>query len=60
MRKNSQVLVVEERVQKVKLDPKYCVFHPLACLSDFLHAKVNSKCQVHYLFAIALRTFVYP
>ena len=59
VRISSQVLVVEERVQKVVFGPKYCVILPIVCQSLWLHSKGSSKCHIHCLLAIALRTFVF-
>ena len=58
--KSTKVLFVEERVQNNKFGPKNCLNLPLVFLSWFLHTKVNSKSQFHYLAYYAWRTFVFP
>ena len=54
------MLIVEERVQKVELDPKGCMNLPLCLKVDFCILKVNSKCLFHYFAYYCLKNVCYP
>ena len=57
---NSQVLVVEERVQKFESGPKWCVNLPFVFKVGFCNQKRILSVDFIALLTIALRTFVYP